>query len=151
MSENGTGNDSFDSVADLGADNLQRWRLSTRFGHGPDVAIAMSALPHDDRILSSTNNASEVQLPIVDPSSSFRNAMPTSTPSGFEPLCQAVDPILESGDRPDISSTVPTVMDITGIPYMESLSSDIGSWDIGLFDSMQGFNANVRLPGLTRT
>jgi len=71
------------------------------------------------------------------------NAYPSSIPSSFEPLCQAVDSILQSENRSNVVQSFPAITSGSEMTYIDSIPGDVCDWDTGVFDDMQGFNANV--------
>jgi hypothetical protein len=110
------------------------------------MVMPRPALSANSSKFSGMSNVSDLHLSVVDTTNAFQDATSSTipTPTSFEPLCQAVDSLLQSENRSDLIPADQAMADVSTIPYFETMSSDMGSWDIGLFDDIQGFNTNVR-------
>lgn len=134
----------------------QRQPSEGRNGHwslGPESNAATEDLRYSMTIPTTSNNVGDTSntsginndsnsqfTPATD---TFSNPTPCSIPSSFEPLCQAVDSILQA--RSGFNAPLPpTISNIPEISYIESISSDINEWNMDTFDGMQAFDTNVR-------
>ncbi|KAL3423889.1 hypothetical protein PVAG01_05636 [Phlyctema vagabunda] len=110
-------------------DISQRLSSPLRFQLHHDNEESMSTLSVETAAASATRNDSGDQGPIIPFSNVNSNSSQFTIPPTFEPLCQAVDAIIEFENQSD-TVVLPDVLRIT---CTESIPSDIdgmGNWDL---------------------